>query len=82
MSRITIIQCNGCGKRLRGHRHWPRRRDLYRLRGQCLAMTRTTAPNVPPLLPSMSGRRRNPEGIAHAPLFAKERLWLIRTLSW
>lgn len=31
MSRITIIQCNGCGKRLRGHRHWPRRRDLYRL---------------------------------------------------
>lgn len=31
MSRITVIQCNGCGKRLRGHRHWPRRRDLYRL---------------------------------------------------
>lgn len=31
MSRITIILCNGCGKRLRGHRHWPRRRDLYRL---------------------------------------------------
>lgn len=31
MSRVTIIQCNGCGKRLRGHRHWPRRRDLHRL---------------------------------------------------
>ena len=72
MSRITIIQCNGCGKRLRstGTVHADVICTVWG--GKCRAMTPTTAPSVPQPLASMRDPRRNPEGIPMPRCLLKE----------